>query len=83
MQIGDKDGLNTIYEEDGTLILKEGEEILVQEEQLVPQLKTTWGYFGGEDTIEVDTRVIAATNAPLEKMIAEPLNRLNALLESR
>jgi len=52
MQTGDKDGLNNIYTEEGELILLEGEEILVHEKDLMPQIKTTWGMFGGEDIIE-------------------------------
>ncbi|UCH88430.1 MAG: hypothetical protein JSV49_09220 [Thermoplasmata archaeon] len=52
MRVGDKDGLDDIYNEDGELILKEDEEVIVKEENIVPSLKTTWRKFGGEDVIE-------------------------------
>ena len=52
MHTGDKDGVNKIYKEDGELILNDGEEILVHEKELIPQIKSTWGMFGGEDVIE-------------------------------
>ena len=62
MQTGDKDGLNKIYTSDGEPILQEGEEILVHEEEFVPQLKTTWGHFGGEELFEASKGDIYLTN---------------------
>jgi len=52
MQTGDKDGLNKVYTEEGEIILNDGEQILVEEKDLVPLIKSTWGMFGGEDVIE-------------------------------
>ena len=52
MKIGDEDGSGVIYDENGTLILHEGERILVRESGIVPDLKTTWGIFGGDSLIE-------------------------------
>jgi hypothetical protein len=65
MQAGDKDGLNKVYKEDGQVILNEGEEILVHERELVPQIKTTWGHFGGEDRIEPSKGDMYLTNQRL------------------
>jgi hypothetical protein len=65
MQAGDKNGLNKIYKEDGQVILNEGEEILVHERELVPQIKTTWGHFGGEDRIEPSKGDMYLTNQRL------------------
>jgi hypothetical protein len=65
MQTGDKDGVNKVYSETGELILNEGEEILVSEKDLVPQIKTTWGHFGGEDVIEPSKGEFFLTNQRL------------------
>jgi hypothetical protein len=62
MQTGDKNGLNKIYSENGELILQEGEEVLVHESDLVPQIKSTWGMFGGEDAIEPSKGDMYLTN---------------------
>ncbi len=52
MRVGDKDGFGEIYNEDGSLVLKDGEEILVTEVNFIPTIRTTWGYFGGDDLME-------------------------------
>ncbi|WP_455391787.1 hypothetical protein [[Eubacterium] cellulosolvens] len=65
MRSGDKEGLNNVYTTEGEIILKDGEEILVQEKDLVPQIKTTWGHFGGEDVIEPTKGDIYLTNQRL------------------
>lgn len=80
MQTGDKDGLNKIYTEDGELVLKEGEEILVKEEELVPQIKTTWGHFGGEDVIEPSKGAMYLTNQRLVyiKRLEDVIQRIGA-----
>ena len=62
MQTGDKEGINKVYAPDGKPILNDGEEILVHEEEFIPQLKTTWGYFGGDFLIEVSKGDIYLTN---------------------
>ena len=51
MEFGEVDGLEKIYTQEGKPILNEGEEILVHEEEFIPQLKTTWSYFGGENLL--------------------------------
>jgi hypothetical protein len=62
MRVGDKDGMEVIYDEKGDLILMEGEEVIVLEENIVPQLKTTWRKFGGEDEIESVNGKVYLTN---------------------
>lgn len=62
MQTGDKDGLNKVYSPDGKPILNEDEEILVHEEEFVPQLRSTWGYFGGDDLINPSMGDLYLTN---------------------
>lgn len=52
MRVGDKDGFGEIYSEDGSLILRDNEEVLVKDEGIIPSLRTTWGYFGGDDVME-------------------------------
>jgi hypothetical protein len=61
MQIGDKEGLNTVYTEDGKLVLNEGEEVLVHE-FIIPQLMTTWRTFGGEYILNPSEGEIFLTN---------------------
>ena len=79
MQTGDKDGLNRVYNEAGELIVNEAEEILVREAEMVPQLKTTWGYFGGEDIIEPSKGDIYLTNQRLVyiKRLEEVIQRIS------
>jgi hypothetical protein len=52
MRVGEKDGLNEIYKVDGNLILNEDEKIIVTDENFMPTIRTTWGYFGGQDLME-------------------------------
>jgi len=52
MKIGEADGAGVIYDESGDIILHEGEKVLLKEDDFVPELLTTWGYFGGEPLIE-------------------------------
>lgn len=65
MITGDVDGLNSVYTPEGELILKDGEEILVHENDLVPQIKSTWGHFGGEHVIEPSKGDMYLTNQRL------------------
>lgn len=65
MLIGDKDGLKIVYTPEGEPILKDGEEILVHEEDFIPHIKTTWGYFGGEPMNEPSKGDIYLTNQRL------------------
>jgi hypothetical protein len=65
MQIGDKEGLNNVYTPEGEPILKDGEEILVHDEDFIPNIKTTWGYFGGEPMNEPSKGDIYLTNQRL------------------
>lgn len=62
MRVGDKDGLEDVYDNEGELILKEDEELIVKEENVVPSLKTTWRRFGGEDMIEHNSGTVYLTN---------------------
>ncbi|MCK5562431.1 MAG: hypothetical protein KAJ51_17655, partial [Thermoplasmata archaeon] len=43
----------------------EGEEILVHEKDLLPQIKSTWGHFGGEHIVEPSKGDIYLTNQRL------------------
>jgi hypothetical protein len=52
MHVGEKDGLGEVYKGDGSLILNEDEKILTIDENFMPTLRTTWGYFGGTDLME-------------------------------
>lgn len=65
MQTGDKDGLNKVYTEEGQPILNDGEQILINEKEIVPQIKSSWGYFGGEDMIEPTKGEMFLTNQRL------------------
>ena len=65
MQTGDRDGLRKIYTAEGELILNDNEQILVHEEEFVPQLKTTWGYFGGDYLVEPVKGDVYLTNQRL------------------
>jgi hypothetical protein len=62
MRYGDKDGFKEIYDEKGELILHPGEKILVAEENVVPSLKSTWRYYGGEYLLEPSKGTIYLTN---------------------
>jgi hypothetical protein len=52
MRVGDKDGLDEVYDANGELILQEDEELILKEENVVPGLKTTWRKFGGKDVVD-------------------------------
>jgi hypothetical protein len=65
MITGDVDGLNSVYTPEGGLILQDGEEILVHEKDLVPQIKSTRGHFGGEHVIEPSKGDMYLTNQRL------------------
>ena len=65
MRVGEKDGLGEIYNEDGSLILKEDEKVIVQDVNFIPTLKTTWGYFGGEELLESAKGTAYLTNQRL------------------
>jgi hypothetical protein len=62
MRVGDKDGIDDIYDENGELVLKEDEQLLVKEDNVVPSFKTTWRKFGGEDVIDPMNGVVYLTN---------------------
>jgi len=48
---GEKEGLGKVYDDEGQIILHEGERVLAQEENFVLNLKTTWGFFGGTPVV--------------------------------
>lgn len=62
MRHGDKDGLKEIYDESGELILHPDEKVLVTEENVVPTIKTTWRYYGGDYLLEPSKGTIYLTN---------------------
>lgn len=65
MKYGDKDGFNEIYDQDGEIILNPDEKKLVVEENVVPTLKSTWRYYGGEYLLEPSKGTIYLTNERL------------------
>jgi len=65
MRVGDKDGFEEIYDENGELILMEDEELLVKEPNIVPTFKTTWRRFGGEDVMDSMNGIMFLTNRRL------------------
>ena len=92
MRFGDKDGFKEIYDEKGELILQPNEKILVVEENVVPSLKSTWRYYGGEYLLEPSKGNIYLTNERLvfinipERMFAignnDEARAMNAPMES-
>jgi len=66
MKHGDKDGYNEIYDDNGELILHPNERKLVIEENVVPTLKSTWRYYGGDYLLEPSKGSIILTN---ERMV--------------
>ena len=62
MEIGDEEGLGKVYTDKGNLILRPEERILVKEERVAPIVRTTWGYFGGEEVTEASDGVIFLTD---------------------
>jgi hypothetical protein len=71
MHVGDRDGLDHVYNAEGELILKPEEVILVKEEDIVPSLKSSWGYFGGDEILEPSRGTIYLTNMRMV-FIAQP-----------
>ncbi|MFO8051098.1 MAG: hypothetical protein R6V01_05295 [Thermoplasmatota archaeon] len=65
MKYGDKDGFREIYDEDGELILGQNEKKLVVEENVIPTLKSTWRYYGGDYLLEPSKGTIYLTNERL------------------
>ncbi|MFW3146288.1 MAG: hypothetical protein ACMUIE_05705, partial [Thermoplasmatota archaeon] len=66
MKYGDKDGFKDIYDESGELILHPSEKKLVVEDNVVPTLKSTWRYYGGEYLLEPSKGTVILTN---ERMV--------------
>jgi hypothetical protein len=66
MRYGDKDGFNEIYDKNGELLLHPNEKALVVEEGVVPTLKSTWRYYGGDYLLEPSKGTIYLTN---ERMV--------------
>ncbi len=66
MRHGDKDGYNEIYDDNGELLLHPNERKLVIEENVVPTLKSTWRYYGGDYLLEPSKGTIVLTN---ERMV--------------
>jgi hypothetical protein len=62
MRYGDKDGFKDIYDDKGELILHPNERILVTEENVVPSIKSTWRYYGGDYLLEPSKGTIFLTN---------------------
>ena len=65
MRYGDKDGYGPIYDDNGELILHQGERLLVTEENVIPSLKTTWRYYGGEYILEPSKGTVYLTSERL------------------
>ncbi|MEA3559722.1 MAG: hypothetical protein U9R75_10755 [Candidatus Thermoplasmatota archaeon] len=65
MKYGDKDGFKDIYDENGELVLHRNEKKLVVEENVVPTLKSTWRYYGGDYLLEPSKGTIYLTNERL------------------
>jgi hypothetical protein len=66
MRYGDKDGFNEIYDNNGELIFHPNEKPLVVEENVVPTLKSTWRYYGGDYLLEPSKGTIYLTT---ERMV--------------
>jgi hypothetical protein len=66
MRHGDKDGYSEIYDDNGELILHPNERKLVIEENVVPTLKSTWRYYGGDYLLEPSKGTMVLTN---ERMV--------------
>ncbi len=65
MRHGDRDGYKVVYDHDGQPILHPNEKKLVVEESVIPTLKTTWRYYGGEYLLEPSKGTILLTNERL------------------
>jgi hypothetical protein len=65
MKYGDKDGFSEIYDNNGELILHPNEKALVVEENVVPTLKSTWRYYGGDYLLEPSKGTIYLTTERL------------------
>ncbi len=66
MHYGDRDGFGSVYDSNGDLILHQGEKVLVAEENVIPSLKSTWRYYGGEYLLEPSKGNVYLTN---ERMV--------------
>lgn len=92
MKHGDKDGFNSIYDENGELILHPREKVLINEDNVVPSLKSTWRYYGGDYLLEPSKGSIFLTNERLvfinipERMFAigggDGMRAMSATMES-
>ncbi len=66
MRYGDEDGFNEVYDSAGEPLLHPNESILVKAEEVVPSLKSTWRYYGGDNLLEPTKGTIYLTT---ERMI--------------
>jgi hypothetical protein len=66
MRYGDRDGFGSVYDNNGDLILHQDERVLIIEENVIPSLKTTWRYYGGEYLLEPSKGNVYLTN---ERMV--------------
>lgn len=65
MRHGDRDGFKVIYDHNGQLILHTDEKKLVVEENVIPTLKSTWRYYGGEYLLEPSKGTMVLTSERL------------------
>lgn len=65
MKHGDRDGYKVVYDNNGQPILHPNERKLVVEENVIPSLKSTWRYYGGEYLLEPSKGTILLTNERL------------------
>ncbi len=65
MKTGSGDGLGEIYNDQGEIILHATEKILVTEPRFVPDLKTTWSFFGGDPVVDASPGRAVLTNERL------------------
>ena len=65
MKYGDEDGFDEIYDNNGELITYPKEKILVTQENVVPSLKSTWRYYGGDYLLEPSKGTIYLTDERL------------------
>jgi len=66
MHYGDKDGYGSVYNDSGDLVLHDGERVLVTEENIIPSLKSTWRYYGGDYLLEPSKGTVYLTT---ERMV--------------
>ncbi|MCU0798485.1 MAG: hypothetical protein MUC62_02290 [Candidatus Thermoplasmatota archaeon] len=65
MRHGDRDGYKVVYDHNGQPMLHPNERKLVVEENVIPTLKSTWRYYGGEYLLEPSKGTIVLTNERL------------------